>query len=97
MDGRTVTGIGPAGAAPEVLARLHELDRVRDELVAVVGHELRTPMTSIVGYVELLRSGAVGPLTPAQASALDVLRRNAERISALADDMLTWAGEPGLR
>ena len=35
--------------------------------MARLSHELRTPLQSIAGYIELLRSGAPEPLTPAQA------------------------------
>lgn len=76
----------------ESVARLRELDRAKNEFVATVSHELRTPMTSIVGYVEHLRDEALGPLTAAQAKALDAVRRNAARLSALADDLLTLLG-----
>lgn len=76
----------------ESVARLQELDRAKNEFVATVSHELRTPMTNIVGYVEHLRDGGAGPLSPAQTRALDAVHRNAERLSALADDLLVLLG-----
>lgn len=76
----------------ESVARLQELDRAKNEFVATVSHELRTPMTNIVGYVEHLRDGGAGPLSPAQARALDAVHRNADRLRALADDLLVLLG-----
>ena len=47
---------------------------------AVVGHELRAPLTSIEGWVEILLDGALGELTPEQARAVEVIGRNAQRL-----------------
>ncbi|MHB8643855.1 MAG: sensor histidine kinase, partial [Gaiellaceae bacterium] len=41
---------------------LEQLDRLKDELISVVSHDLRTPLTSIMGYIDLLREGEVGEL-----------------------------------
>lgn len=68
----------------------------KTQLVATVSHELRTPMTSIAGNVGLLREGRGGPLTAAQERLLRTVQRNCDRLTALADDLLTLAGlEPG--
>ena len=74
------------------MTRLRELDRAKDEFVATVSHELRTPMTNILGYLELLQDGGAGALTSAQAGILDVMGRNADRLRALADDLLVLLG-----
>ena len=79
-------------AEREAVTRLRELDRAKDEFVATVSHELRTPMTNILGYLELLREGGAGALTSAQAGILDVVGRNADRLRALADDLLVLLG-----
>ena len=47
---------------------------------APVGHELRAPLTSIEGWVEILLDGALGELTPEQARAVEVIGRNAQRL-----------------
>src|ERR1700712_3160691 len=59
------------------------------ELVATVSHELRTPLTSIHGYVELLEDDLVGALTPQQGEFVGAIGRNGDRLSALADDLLS--------
>jgi PAS domain S-box-containing protein len=71
--------------------RLLELDRLKDEFVALVSHELRTPLTSIRGYLELLLEGEAGELTDEQRQFLGVVERNAHRLLALVGDLLFLA------
>jgi signal transduction histidine kinase len=73
------------------LARLREIDRTKTEFLATVIHELRTPMTSITGYTELLTDGDSGALNPDQRRLVDAITRNSHRLKALADDLLTLA------
>ncbi len=63
-------------------------DRVKSEFVATVSHELRTPMTSIKGYADLLLLGAAGDITEEQRRFLEVVKANADRLSALVNDLL---------
>jgi signal transduction histidine kinase len=65
--------------------RLRDLDRLKDEFVALVSHELRTPLTSIIGYLELLEDEAHGS---DQRRCTDVIRRNAQRLLHLVGDLL---------
>jgi PAS domain S-box-containing protein len=71
--------------------RLLELDRLKDEFVALVSHELRTPLTSIRGYLELLLDGEAGDLTDEQRQFLGVVERNAHRLLTLVGDLLFLA------
>ncbi len=72
--------------------RLREIDRMKDELVALVSHELRTPLTSIRGYLELLLDEAdEAGLDPTHADWLRVIDRNAERLLRLVEDLLLKA------
>ena len=75
--------------------RSSELMRLRDEFVASVSHELRTPLTSIIGYLELLRDARPGDPLPDQAAALEVVRRNADRLLRLVNDLLLVAEVEG--
>ena len=70
------------------VARLEEADRMKDEVVSTISHELRTPIASIQGYGELLADGDLGELAPAQADAVAKMLRNAVRLSALVEDLL---------
>ncbi len=72
----------------EANQQLQELDRQRAHFFNVVSHELRTPFTPIRGYVDLLRDGALGPLTPHQQRAVDVISVNLKNALRLLDDLL---------
>ncbi len=71
--------------------RAEELLRLRDEFVAVISHELRTPMTSIIGYLELIGEGDAGPLTAEQRAYLGVVQRSTDRLVELVDELLLVA------
>ena len=60
----------------------------KTEFVATVSHELRTPMTSIAGFVELLQDDVGNTLSEDQKSFVDAIRRNSDRLTALADELL---------
>jgi PAS domain S-box-containing protein len=84
-----------AEAAQKALAeqneRLRELDRLKDEFIALVSHELRTPLTSIHGYLELLLDGGAGELSQEQERFLSVVERNSKRLMQLVGDLLFMA------
>ncbi|RLC67046.1 MAG: hypothetical protein DRI48_03300 [Chloroflexi bacterium] len=65
-----------------------EADRMKSEFVSTVSHELRTPMTAIKGYTDLLYAGAVGPVNDDQVRFLSIIRNNADRLTALINDLL---------
>ena len=66
--------------------RLRELDKLKDEFIALVSHELRTPLTSILGYTELLEDG--GDLSDEQRQFISVVERNSHRLLHLVGDLL---------
>jgi signal transduction histidine kinase len=82
-----------AGRAAAALENAHLYQAVQDanqaktRFISVVTHELRIPMTSIKGYTDLLRQGAVGPVNEMQQNFLGVIRNNVERMSALVSDL----------
>ncbi len=71
----------------EMAQALQQANQEKARFVSVVTHELRIPMTSILGYTDLLRQGSVGPLTEMQANFLNVIRNNVERMSALVSNL----------
>jgi signal transduction histidine kinase len=62
-------------------------DRAKSEFMSIASHEMRTPITSIKGYTDLLSRETVGPVNDAQAEFLDTIRSNADRIALLISDL----------
>jgi signal transduction histidine kinase len=80
----------PSEARTLLEAAFESLEDARLEqaqFVSIVTHELRIPMTSIMGYADLLRQGAMGQLTPNQLNFLNVIRENVGRMSKLISDL----------
>jgi signal transduction histidine kinase len=74
-------------AEHDQVLRLQELDRLRDQFISVVSHELRSPLTSIRGWVEVLAEDG-DDLDPAQREALGRVGRNTDRLTRLVSDLL---------
>ena len=72
-----------------LVAELKSLDRAKASFLASASHDLRTPLTSIISYVELLSDSEAGPVRAAQASMLDAVDRNARRLQTMIENMLT--------
>jgi signal transduction histidine kinase len=73
------------------VTRFRLLDEVKNDLVATVSHELKTPLTSLRLALHLLLEEIVGPLTPKQAELLLDARENAERLLARINNLLDLA------
>ncbi|MHB8245303.1 MAG: PAS domain-containing sensor histidine kinase [Acidimicrobiales bacterium] len=68
--------------------RLVEMDRVKAAFLAEISHELRTPLTSILSFTELLAEGLGKDDPVEQAEFLEIIKRNADRLLRLVDDLL---------
>ena len=82
-------------ARTEELERLYEevarSNRMKSEFLANVSHELRTPLNAVVGFVEMLRDGVYGELTPRQALPVDRIAGSATHLRQLVDRLLDIA------
>ncbi len=67
---------------------LKSLDRMKDEFLSNVSHELKTPLVSIGGYSEVLNAGALGALNEGQKKAADAIIRNADKLERLINSIL---------
>lgn len=69
-------------------AQLQRLDEAKDEFISMASHQLRTPLTSVKGYISMLVEGDVGKVTPQQKHLLDEAFISSERMVRLIGDFL---------
>ena len=67
---------------------LKELDRAKDEFISMASHQLRTPLTTIKGYLSMMQEGDAGKLNPAQAEFVGYAYGSSERMVNLISDLL---------
>jgi signal transduction histidine kinase len=75
-------------ALRERATALEQADRVKTDFVANMSYELRTPLTSIGGFAEMLAEGYAGALTPAASDYVKAILESVGRLSKLIDDVL---------
>ncbi|HVV17229.1 MAG TPA: ATP-binding protein [Polyangia bacterium] len=68
--------------------RLYRFDELRNDLVATVAHEFRTPLTSLRMALHLCTEGVIGPLTEKQGDVLYAARDDCERLQVIVDELL---------
>jgi signal transduction histidine kinase len=69
-------------------AQLQKLDEAKDEFISMASHQLRTPLTSIKGYISMLLEGDLGTLTEEQKHVLNEAFVSSERMVRLIGDFL---------
>ncbi len=71
--------------------KLLELNKLKSNFISNISHELRTPMTHVKGYVDLLLGNDFGELNVDQREAISVLKRASERLGRLIDDLILFS------
>jgi K+-sensing histidine kinase KdpD len=71
----------------QLYAEIQKANVAKSDFISLVSHELKTPMTSIRGYADLLSQGAVGEINEDQANFLHTIRSNVNRMSTLVSDL----------
>lgn len=85
------TAAHQAHVLEEALRRQEELDRMKDELLQNISHELRTPIALVMGYAEALRDGAIGQVAAEQVEAIDIIARRSTMLRDLVENItLLW-------
>jgi signal transduction histidine kinase len=72
----------------EANRELETLDQTKADLVANVSHELKTPLTALRGYLELMLDGGLGPLPTEAERAAEVCRKNVQRLSLRIEELV---------
>ncbi len=73
------------------LQQAQELERLKSTFVNAVSHDLRTPLTSIMGYAEFLEDEVGGPLTAPQLEFVYQIEKSCVRLENLVNDLLDYA------
>jgi len=85
----------PATTPPPIdmdpIALMGEVERAKSTLLATVSHEMRTPLTSVIGYAEMLLEGMVGPINDEQREYLATILGKADHLLRLITSMLDLA------
>ncbi|MBI3799096.1 MAG: HAMP domain-containing protein [Deltaproteobacteria bacterium] len=81
-------GIVGATVILQDVTRLRRFDELKNDMMATVAHEFRTPLTSLRMAIHLCLEQAVGPVTEKQADLLYAAREDCERLQAMVDDLL---------
>lgn len=69
--------------------QLQRLDEAKNEFISMASHQLRTPLTSIKGYLDMLLQGDLGPVRPTQKAVLREAFSSSERMVQLINDFLS--------
>lgn len=80
-----ITNIGYAITLHDI-THLKKMDRIKSDFVSTVSHDLRSPLTAILGYVDLVERA--GPVQELQKNFLDRIQFSVHNITTLVDDLL---------
>lgn len=75
----------------DAYARLRALDDLKQDFVQAISHDLRTPLTSLLGFAEFLADELDGPLSARQHERLAQIQRSGARLRRMIDDLLDHA------
>lgn len=73
------------------LLKLASLNKLQLNFIANVSHELRMPMQFLLGYIELMEKGLLGPLTEEQAQTLTSMREASSQLHQITEDLLQFS------
>lgn len=72
----------------ELYKKIQEVDEMKDEFISMASHELRTPITSIRGFAEMILDGSLGQVPDQIKSGLEKISGSANRLYNLVEDLL---------
>jgi signal transduction histidine kinase len=87
LVGITITKLS-AEQLEQTNIRLQEMDRLKSVFLASMSHELRTPLNSIIGFTGIILQGMSGEVNEEQRKQLTVVKKNANHLLSLINDIL---------
>lgn len=79
------------------VSSLEQATRLKSEFISIASHELRTPISVLSGYRDVLASGGIGPVSPRQQEVLEAMRGYLTRLTRVAEDATQVAQVRGAR
>jgi diguanylate cyclase (GGDEF)-like protein len=76
-------------AIDRLTGELEELNRAKEQFIANVNYELRAPLTAILGFCEVLRDTAYGPLNPVQVDFLQQIEAGGQELMRVVNDLMS--------
>ncbi|MCX8254503.1 MAG: PAS-domain containing protein [Beijerinckiaceae bacterium] len=87
----TTASVNVERALTERNKALIETEQLRNDFVHHVSYELRSPLTSIIGFIQLLGDGSIGPLNPKQSEYVGYVMKSSAALLAIINDILDLA------
>lgn len=72
----------------QLYRKMKEVETMKDEFIAIASHELRTPITTMLGYVSMILEGSFGAVTDSVRQGLDRVQASSRRLGDLVEDLL---------
>jgi PAS domain S-box-containing protein len=73
----------------EVIERSAQLNVLKDDFIATINHEFRSPLATVTGHLELIADGLLGPVAENHRQTLEVVLRNTARLNGLVESILS--------
>ncbi len=71
--------------------QFQKVDQLKDEAIANISHELRSPLSLMSGYLDLMAEEVLGPITPDQQAALQTVRQSTDQLAVLLSDIMLYS------
>ncbi len=74
----------------DALNKINELNQLKNNFISNISHELRTPLTHIKGYLDLMISNDLGPISDDQNQVLEIMGKATNRLERLIEDLIMF-------
>ncbi|MBT3239606.1 MAG: hypothetical protein HON98_07250 [Chloroflexi bacterium] len=75
----------------KALEQLSEMNQLKSNFISNISHEFKTPLSHMIGYIELLQGEVLGPLAGEQKRALEVINKSYDRLFSLIDNLIQFS------